>query len=235
MSIVGVGFSIQLAKMDFTKCFVCDDSCVAISKNIGTNIADSLNMPLAYILTKCLRTVVEVENEHFCFNCIRRIEEYDRLAQLSLQIENLLFKQFQSKPFIMEVAEITVHQSAINELLIDSSIVKVEENTIERSTDEIDLEDEQKPLLADDQVSVNSNDQNENNEGQKVEIVRNIKVKQIVKTRKKKAHKKKSTAQTEAEQVTCDICGRLYKSKGALGVHMVKHSKQNPNGNMNVK
>lgn len=221
--------------MDLTKCFVCDVSCVVKSKNLGTNIAHSLNMSLSYILTKCLKTVVEVENEHFCFNCIRKIEEYDRLAQLSLQIENQLFKQFQSKPSIMDVAEIIVDQSVINEPIIDSLGIKVEENNIDDTIDEINSGNEQKHVLADDRVPANGNEQSGKKDAQKEEIVSNIKVKRIVRTRIKKPPNKTSAVQIEAEQVSCDICGRLYKSKGALGVHMVQHSERNPYGSMTRK
>lgn len=34
------------------------------------------------------------------------------------------------------------------------------------------------------------------------------------------------------ESVTCDICGRIYQSKGALTVHLVKHVERSPHGKL---
>lgn len=50
-------------------------------------------------------------------------------------------------------------------------------------------------------------------------------------SRKGKRYKKKLI---QSESLSCHVCGRSYKSKGALGIHMVKHSDQNPHSNKSI-
>lgn len=80
-----------------TKCFICDVACVAHDKYLGMNIARTLTMPMANILDKCLRAHIDVDKEIFCVECAKKIEEYDQVVQLSLQIETELYELFHRK------------------------------------------------------------------------------------------------------------------------------------------
>lgn len=57
---------------------------------------------------------------------------------------------------------------------------------------------------------------------EELNTAKKTKVKTIQKAKRTKSH-------TQTVSLSCQICGRSYKTKGALGVHMVKHSDQNPN------
>lgn len=281
-------------------------TCVAKSKNLGSNIARTLTMPLISVLTKCLRTFVEVENEYFCGECMRKIEEYDNLARMSLQIETELFRQFQNKPFKSSFLddELFVDQSEIRDFLDQGSKGKI--NTTRPKTDDIDLlskatqqstEKQTKPItieellnppkVEDDGDSDEEIEDEEEEEEYDEEIIepeynenvkksghfesvepialipkleqmeksikinaesdRNAEIAEFIeriKSKKKRGRKCKPKPPVSTERMklkdwkitsegplTCDICGRSYKTKGALGVHMVKHSDSNPHGN----
>lgn len=128
---------------NLAKCFICDVVCVAKCTNQGSYIAQSLTMPLISVLTKCLRTFVEVENEYFCCDCVRKIKEYDNLAKLSLQIEADLYRQFQSKPFRTGFLddEFIVDQNEIRDFFnFKPNLSSANDNTqINKRVDEIDL------------------------------------------------------------------------------------------------
>lgn len=271
---------------NLVKCFICDVTCVAKSVNFGANIARTLTMPLISVLTKCLRTFVEVENEYFCCECTNKIEEYDNLARLSLQIETELYRQFQNKPFKSSFLddELFVDQSEIRDFLDNGRNEKI--TTSSSQTSGIDLSSKSKPQsnnndlnsetvneittsqkVGEDynpEINENStepdsietleqcepNDENEPmeksiiydaDEERQAEIARFI---ARIKAKKKPGRKCKQPPPTSTQTMklkdwkipsegplTCDICGRSYKTKGALGVHMVKHSDSNPHGN----
>lgn len=301
------------------KCFICDVECVTEEKYLGTNIARTLTMPMTAVLAKCLRTIVDTENEYFCSECTRKIEEYDQMVQLSLQIETELYELYKKKPiescYLLE-AEIIDDQNAISEEAVDH--LKLENETIQ--TDILDaapeselnetydemvveyLEEYEAPESDDDElisdenkITVSemkleaepkspegekvgqeeeqdigengengANEENEENEESKVEEVKTVR-----KTRGKKkgtrgrATRKKPveleeeetvdlncqecsfTAKTrieleahktiehldEMKRLKCDICGRIYKSKSALCVHLASHNGGKSHGN----
>lgn len=123
-----------------TKCFICDVECTTEEKFLGTNIARTLTMTMTAVLAKCLRTIVDTENEYFCSECTRKIEEYDQMVQLSLEIETELYELFRKKPtepcYLLD-AEIIVDQSAISVDLTDMKI----ENALSETAPENDLND----------------------------------------------------------------------------------------------
>lgn len=107
------------------KCFICDVACVAHEKYLGLNIARTLTMPMVNILDKCLRAHIDVEKEIFCAECAKKIEEYDQLVQLSLQIETELYELYHKK---------VVTESCY---LIDAEVIDPDKNSLSES-----LEDE---------------------------------------------------------------------------------------------
>lgn len=287
--------------LNLAKCFICDVTCAAKSKNLGLNITRTLTMPLISVLTKCLRTFVEVDHEYFCHECTRKIEEYDNLAKLSLQIETELYKQFQNKPFKSSflVDEIFANQSDIRDFLDHGP--KIEDDISPPQTDGIDLttkstrKTRKSPSPVTDYESDSSDERSTSDKAEAQDIFEIIEIAErtvrtqlnqsidpiesienvdlfedsnlnepvdecnteIVKSndqieiKKRRGRKRKPKFerislkdwQTKCDgmkkkdwtqmggRLTCDICGRTYKSKGALGVHMVKHSDQNPHGN----
>lgn len=301
-------------KMDsnLAKCFICDTNCDAKCTNQGLYIAQTLTMPLISVLTKCLRTFVEVENEYFCCECVRKIAEYDKLAKLSLNIEADLYRQYQNKPFRSSFLddEFIVDQNEIREKISDffdfKSTSRIRNNSTKATTviDEIDLTTSPSDAAADDEQQsehelnetvdavadealnfikqIEQNEQNEQivqsdqseyedeefsenselkskndeNDGQSYdaaeENVQSADDEQtnIVKKRKSKRGRKRKQTNTnnntnnnnnnnniqsgDPTRVSCNVCGRTYKSKGALGTHMVKHSDNNPHGNIRI-
>lgn len=313
-------------KMDsnLAKCFICDMSCDAKCTNQGLFIAQTLTMPLISVLTKCLRTFVEVENEYFCRECVGKIAEYDKLAKLSLDIEADLYRQYQNKPFRSGFLddEFIVDQNEIRDKISDffnfKPNLKIRNNSTKTTTviDEIDLttspsdvasDDEQEPepepepeqelneptdAVVDEDLNfikqIEQNEQNEQsdqseesdqseyedeefsenselkskddeNDSQSYEATEenvqstNDKQTNIVKKRKIKRGRKRKQANIsnsnvssnnnnnnnnihsgDPTRISCDVCGRTYKSKGALGTHMVKHSDNNPHGNIRI-
>lgn len=298
-------------KMDsnLAKCFICDMSCDAKCTNQGLYIAQTLTMPLISVLTKCLRTFVEVENEYFCRECVRKIAEYDKLAKLSLGIEADLYRQYQNKPFRSGFLddEFIGDQNEIRDKISDffnfKPNIKIRNNSTKTTTviDEIDLTTSPSDLAADDeqqqeqessesvdvvadedvnfikQIEQNElseridqsedSDQSEyedeeefsenselkskddENDGQSYEAAEenaqsaSEEQPNIVKKRKtKRGRKRKQTNNNnnsiqsgDPTPISCEICGRTYKSKGALGTHMVKHSANNPHGNFRIR
>lgn len=273
---------------NLAKCFICNIDCDAKCTNQGLYIAQTLTMPLISVLTKCLRTFVEVESEYFCCECVRKIVDYDNLAKLSLDIETDLYRQYQNKPFRSNFLddEFIVDQNEIRDKMNDffdfkqSLKLRNINNTKTTSTgvvDEIDLtistndldedededDDEEELNETDDIVAVEDLnrvlqnieaipvviDQSESNvhvnEDEEEEFsdaieenvqsaddqqINSTKKRKIKKVRKRKRNNNNNN-NTQSTRVSCDICGRTYLSKGALGTHMVKHSDQNPHGN----
>lgn len=287
--------------INLAKCFICDMDCDSKCTNQGLYIAQTLTMPLISVLTKCLRTFVEVENEYFCCECVRKIVEYDNLAKLSLEIETDLYRQYQNKPFRSNFLddEFIVDQNEIRDKISDffdfKPNLKFKNVTAKTTTvvDEIDLtigpndidddepEEEEEELneavdIGDiqnieampvvfeqiDQSEPNERDNEDEDEvcSENSELkskdddddadswdaaVENIqsaneqqtnsaKKRKIKKVRKRRRRNiiNNNTLSGDPTRVSCDICGRTYQSKGALGTHMVKHSDQNPHGNI---
>lgn len=300
-------------KMDsnLAKCFICDMSCDAKCTNQGLYIAQTLTMPLISVLTKCLRTFVEVENEYFCCECVRKIAEYDKLAKLSLDIEADLYRQYQNKPFRSGFLddEFIGDQNEIRDKISDffnfKSNLKLRNNSTKTTTviDEIDLttspsevaaDDEQQPepeqelnetaddVVADEDLNfikqIEQNEQrdqsgesdqseyedeefsensepkskDDENDGQSndaaeenVESASDEQTNIVKKRKTKRGRKRRQTNKNsnnnnnniqsgDPTRISCKICGRTYKSKGALGTHMVKHSDNNPHSNIRL-
>lgn len=134
----------EFIKMEtvLTKCFICDVACVALEKYLGMNIARNITMPIKSILTKCLREMVESEKEYFCAECAKKIEEYDQIIQLSLQIETELYELYQKKAnescYLLD-AEIIVGSNGINDSTISENKI-IELNDVAHSDDEDEID-----------------------------------------------------------------------------------------------
>lgn len=296
---------------NIAKCFICDVECDAEEKFLGTNIARTLTTPMSTVLAKCLRTIVDPENEYFCSECTRKIEEYDQMVQLSLQIETELYELFRKKPtescYLLD-AEIISDPIEINngEQIIHSDDLKIENESSPQKAPENDLTESYDEMVIEylDEYETQSNNDNDEllHTIEADEIVGNNKVAdQLVvsqndveneikievqieetgrrgrKTRKTvtkgSAIKKKATTTAtkatkrtiekqpkdeidlnckqcsftadnreelaehkalehfvEGKRLTCDICGRAYKSKSALSVHLRMHKGRSPHG-----
>ncbi|XP_055305596.1 zinc finger protein 311-like [Sitodiplosis mosellana] len=205
---------VRMASISF-KCFICDMPCVAIDKNRGFNIASTLAMPLSAVLEKCLRVVADVECEYFCTTCAEKIEEYDRLVWQSQRIEKELHAQFQNKSIKFEADD--------QRPIISNGIIwdrdRVNEVLIEMATGHNDVDVERKPNI--ELLNLDLEPQN----GRDNEMKRKI-------GNDKNGSNKKFDSQKDApileNKVSCDYCGRTYRSKSALSVHIVKHIDKNP-------
>lgn len=295
-------------KMDSnaTKCFICDVECTTEEKYLGTNIARTLTMTMTAVLAKCLRTIVDTENEYFCSECTRKIEEYDQMVQLSLQIETELYELFRKKPtescYLLD-AEIIVDQSEIGVDLIESDHMKME-NTLSEIAPENDLNDNYDEMVVEylEEYDAQSDDgelmsngkkktdtekstsdflieQKSKEDGIEIATVEMIKVENFIeddtdevdedvlihkpKIKKKgrgrppkkrisqeatendiacqqcsftaKSHDELEAHRTiehfeEDDRLSCDICGRSYKSKSALCVHLGTHNGRKSHG-----
>lgn len=293
------------------KCFICDVECDAEEKFLGTNIARTLTTPMSTVLAKCLRTIVDTENEYFCSECTGKIEEYDQMVQLSLQIETELYELFQKKPLVscyLLDAEIITDPIAINngEQKISTAELKLENVSPQKAAanDSTESYDEMVVEYLDeyDTQSNNDNDDNDdllhtdeademlnnNKEADQLELSEIDVEGQVIKARspgrrgrkpkrivgvkkgspiKTKATKKRLEKQLKVEEeeeddlnckkcdfsansheelaehranehrngkgklMSCDICGRTYKSKSALSVHLAMHNGHSPHGN----
>lgn len=81
-----------------TKCYICDVACVALEKYRGISIARKVVLPMKSLLLKLLRVVVEsFDEEIYCPECSKKIEEYDHILQLTEQIETELYTAFRRK------------------------------------------------------------------------------------------------------------------------------------------
>lgn len=279
------------------KCFICDVECGADDKNIGTNIARRLTMPMTSVLSKCLRTMVDVENEYFCTECVIKMEDYDQLIQLSLQIETELYELYQRKttdPCYLLDAEIIVGpDAATNDELIQSENLKLENETINSEPEELNetydemvveyLDDFEAQL---DDIHLNEEHKfnavtieklNENNSGKQKTLSNSTqtatrkpkrnkgttKFGNVGSTSKSKIKRQNQTESPEStaeddfkchmcayvaenrseleehktikhideiKRLVCDICGRSYKSKSALCVHVGMHNGRNAHG-----
>lgn len=207
---------------NLVNCFVCDASCVAKDQFLGSQLTRALTMPLSALLSKCLPCIkqlsIDVEKEYFCSECSRKIEEYDQFVQLCVQIETELYEQFQhklAKEYHLSTTESVVERENVNEVPIHFD-PKIEKDVIESHFVEFDSTSE-----------VGNNQDNQ-------ELKRKVKTKTKIHQNINKKRKKKSTPKShyKIEQVFCDICGRSYMSKGALSVHIIKHLKQSPHGNL---
>lgn len=287
---------------NIAKCFICDVECDADEKFLGTNIARTLTTPMSTVLAKCLRTIVDTENEYFCSECTRKIEEYDQMVQLSLQIETELYELFRKKPiescYLLD-AEIITDPIAINSgaQIITSEELKLEnvspqkasENDLTESYDEMVVEyldeydtqsnndDDNELLHTNDADEIADNDKvadqlelSENDVEEKVIKIETktpgrrgrkpkktggvkgnaIKTKATTKRINKQPedltckqcsftansheefaeHKATEHFKENGKRLTCDTCGRSYKSKSALSVHLAMHKGRSPHG-----
>lgn len=81
-----------------TKCYICDVACVALEKYRGISIARKFVLPMKSLLLKLLRIHVDsVDEEIFCPECSKKIEEYDHILQLTEQIETDILDLFRGK------------------------------------------------------------------------------------------------------------------------------------------
>lgn len=199
--------------MDSVKCYICNVFCAATYNKTGSSITRTLTVPLTAVLASCLPIVDDIDTEYFCVNCTNQIEEYDDLVRQSRQIENDLYEKFLNKSLKCEMEEepvIIIDRDKINEVLIQT----VEEIKI--------------PLSDGANTTTNSVQQVQ---GDKVQPLGRTEVKML--NVKKIETNSKLVARTpnyKIERVSCDICGKTYKSKGALGVHMVQHGAKSPHG-----
>lgn len=93
-------------EITLTKCFICDAVINTKEKCLGSELARSLELPIASLLEKCLQQLVnETDEELFCRECTKKIKDYDQLVHLSQQIENDLFELFQRKSLTYYVVE----------------------------------------------------------------------------------------------------------------------------------
>lgn len=232
--------------MEKMKCFICSVDFVPIEKYLGSHIDGAMaTMRLIDVLEKSLHIVADIENEYFCIKCVHKIEEYDELVQQIHRIENDLFALFQTKSEIfvlnlkceLEEQEFTENQIEVNEvhitkeqiqsevdddeeLLVDSKFNIVEFKTTTKPAAVRTKSNRARKSKTDSQEKCKSNSKKGDNNN-----VEDVKNKSTGSKLVKKKHYK-------IEQVSCDICGRTYMSKGALGVHLVKHSSNNPHGKM---
>lgn len=222
---------------DLVNCFVCYASCVAKEKYLGSHIARLLTMPLSSLLSKCLQSIVQPDDEFFCGECSRKLEEYDQLVQLSLQIETELYEQFQNK--VLKVGEWNttdndvVVQESMNEVLVDFD----PEDEKYGIDSHLDIEDSK---LETKQIINGAIDSNEHSNikwsrGCKETKPKSKPNEKIKKRKTKSAGGTKPKPHYTIEQVFCDICGRSYMSKGALSVHLVKHLQKSPHGNVMIQ
>lgn len=209
---------------NFVNCFICDATCVAKDQHFSSDLARILTMSLSSVLSKCLQQSIDgLEDEYFCSECSRKIEEYDQFVQITLQIETDLYERFQNKMLfnLKTESNIIEHEIFIH---LDQ---KLENDDTKNHFSEFDenLEIE--------------NDSDKHSNKQKTSNIPNAQPKNRSKKEPNKI-KKKATRKTfpkphyTIEQVFCDICGKSYMSKGALSVHIVKHLKKCPHGKIVV-
>lgn len=256
------------------------------------------------MLAKCLRTIVDAENEYFCSECTRKIEEYDQMVQLSLQIETELYELFRRKPtdscYLLD-AEIIDDQDAISDGLVETENIKLEAHAIaekisdednelnetydemvveylddyETQSDEANLlipDEKEIKVIKEEEPSSCASDEASQEKGiedtQKVGTIRKVRSKKgggKKQVARKKLTTTAKTAQTttidpschfcsftaksreeleehktlkhfeEIKRLVCDICGRVYKSKSALCVHLGMHNGRSSHGKGTVK
>lgn len=208
------------------KCFICDVSCAATEKYLGDSVARILTMPLTAVLAKCLRVVANIDSKYFCTKCTNKIEEYDQLVRRSRQIETDLYELFRSKSMKCEFEEavIIMDRDKINEVLIQTT----EEIKRERLPGDINFVTTRKQKeLKDDKMNAAKVKKSHQvrTPKQKTEVE-----KMDLKIRKNDLRPITKKPHYKTEIVSCDICGKTYKSKGALGVHLVQHGARSPHG-----
>lgn len=300
---------------NLVKCFICDVECAVQENHLGSNIARALFMPMTSVLAKCLRTIVEAENEYFCAQCVKKIEDYDQLIQLSSQIETELYELYQKKPsescYLLD-AEV-IQDPSMNVALIQSDDLKLENQSVlhdeppgeeltenyddmvveyldeyEAQSDDVDVKIEQKEaehskvenspnIQIEDttkpEEAAATKEQPENTEetedteqtkqtekktrsrtrrAAESRIVKNKTMKTVNDSpepteQELKCQKCSYAAESrvdleehmtlkhieDVKRLVCDICGRSYKSKSALCVHLGMHNGRNSHGNKN--
>lgn len=281
------------------KCFICDVYCSTDEKYLGTNIARTLTMPMSTVLAKCLRTIVDTENEYFCPECVHKIEEYDQMVQLSLQIETELYELFRKKPiescYLLD-AEIVVERNTIDSGdSMDLNAVKAENNTSDIANEndmndnyeemvieyldeyesqsddgelitderkspieqETDQQDTEQRIQQDENDAISNESSKTDEAAEKQTVYKSVKKRGRGRPPKKKVTRQLENAENsldgdknsifvktldeldehnttehsdEDNRLTCDICGKIYKSKSSLCVHLGTHNSRKVHG-----
>lgn len=214
--------------MEKKKCFICNVDFVPIDQYLGSHIDGAMvTMRLIDVLEKSIQIVADIENEYFCKKCVQKIEEYDKLAQQIQRIETDLYKLFQTKSedFISNVKCELEEQDEVNEVHIveeqtESEVDDDEELSVHSKFNTVESKTTTKPQAG--RTKSNTVRKCKKNSQEKCEFESEKNDSKNVEDVKNKS--------TDSKQLTCDICGRTYMSKGALIVHIVKHSSTNPHG-----
>ncbi|XP_031621756.1 zinc finger protein 90 homolog isoform X2 [Contarinia nasturtii] len=241
------------------------------------------------LVAKCFVCNVECCAQNKYLECVKKIEDYDHLVQLTSQIETELYGLYRKKleePCYLLDAEIIDDHNAINaEILIQSDELKMEKSSdnsddvtdgtyddgmvveylddYEVQSDEGDLNEEQKEPTINEAHENNSSAEFEKGEKSNESVAqkvtqrkakqkrgslrsRNAKMKEdkqlldnlfegdlkcymckYVAENRSDLEVHKTLKHDEIQKLVCDICGRSYKSKSALCVHLGIHSGRN--------
>lgn len=264
------------------KCFICNIDCIGENQYLGINIARTLTMPIASVLLKCLRAIVNVENEFFCTECVKKLEDYDQLIQLTLQIETELYELYRKKSmdscYLLNTEIISDQNAIIDDEIIQSDDLKLENESDEHLTevfnetydemvieylddfetqsDDVTLTEGKKEVLAvQDDETLNENSpeiksttesiltRKKNTRKTKSRIIKSTmkegsddfhcQVEQcefVAETKFELEEHKILAHNDETKRLVCDICGRSYKTKSALCVHIGMHNGLNSHG-----
>lgn len=218
------------------KCFICDMPSVAMDKYLGLNIASTLAMPLSAVLEKCLRVVADVEKEYFCLKCTNKIEEYDRLMWQSRRIEKDLNEQFQNKCIKFDIDDsnaIIYDRDRVNEVLIETATqddpVAIDIETFKPDPEQNGSYNKIKQEFCND-INQSTKMENRKKKTNSRRVDPNLKSRIKEENETNKWEPKSKKLHYKIENVSCDYCGRVYQSKGALSVHIVKHIGKSPYG-----
>lgn len=234
-----------------TKCFICDVACVAHEKYLGINIARTLTLPMSSILDKCLRAQIDVDKEIFCAECAKKIEEYDQVVQLSLQIETELYELFHKKETESYLVDVEVigetekipHKYLVDEIndddtIDDGMVVEYLDETDSHLNESIsDHPDDNNQLISESLKSESTTDIDSPSPQQRrsKRHLNSIATNKVYKCKKcdfntveyDEYQEHRNEHETD-ERFVCDICGRSYKSKSALTNHIGVHSNKSP-------
>ncbi|XP_031621758.1 zinc finger protein 239-like isoform X4 [Contarinia nasturtii] len=234
------------------KCFICNVECCAQNKYLCMNVARTLTMEIKSVLVKCLREIVDVDHEYFCAECMKKIEDYDRLVQLSSQIETELYglyrKKMEESSYPLDV-KIIEDQNAINEERLAQTVeLKMEkssddlaspdaaddicDNSMVVQSDKDKLKEEQKEPTINETHEFNSSTEFEKDQKSDKSVAERDSTHCTTAKMKEDNQLLDDLIEGELKHIDeiqrfiCDICGRSYKSKSAVRVHLGIHSGQ---------